>query len=153
MLSQYDILLDRDVGTPQLIRTELREGDYFMTSPNVVVAIMNELFKLDVLAEECCYMIALNTKSCILGICLVSKGNVSSTMMGPREIYLRALLLGASFIILVHNHPSGSSEPSSADLISTKKVVEVGDLVGIPVTDHIIIGRSQWCSMKEKELL
>ena len=84
---------------------------------------------------------------------MISKGTVNATMISPREIYLCALRHLAVSIILLHNHPSGNPQPSDEDLILTQRVKQGGELLGIELLDHIIIGDHQAVSFKRCELL
>jgi DNA repair protein RadC len=81
----------------------------------------------------------------------VTSGGLSSSIVHPREVFQRAILQGAAAIILCHNHPSGSTEPSQDDIKVTNKLVQAGKIVGIEVLDHIIIGDSSFRSMKQHD--
>jgi DNA repair protein RadC len=81
------------------------------------------------------------------------RGTVDHTQAYPREVVKRALDLGASALILVHNHPSGNPEPSRADIAVTLKIAEAGRLLGIAVHDHVIIGQGRYVSLKAKGLI
>ena len=83
----------------------------------------------------------------------VSDGTLDEAAIHPREVVKRALELGASALILVHNHPSGSPEPSRADVQITNKIAEAGRLLGITVHDHVIIGKEGHVSLKAKGLI
>lgn len=120
------------------------------TSPSSIVEMMNKLFHLDKKAEEYVYMIGFNTKMKPVGIFEISHGAVDCSIVNPREIYIRALLCGASSIILIHNHPSGESIRSNDDDTITRRVTEAGNLIGVSCLDHIIIGRDEYLSYKEK---
>ena len=85
-------------------------------------------------------MFCMNTKNRIVGIFEISHGNVNSSIVGTREIFQKALLANAVQIILVHNHPSGDPTPSKEDIFVTMKVKELGEFIGVPLVDHIIIG-------------
>ena len=128
------------------------ETDNFC-KPNVVAELLNEVASLNVMGEEHCYMLALNNKGKSIGLFFISKGTVNMTCLNPREVFMRALLVGASLIVLCHNHPSGDPKPSRQDMEVTKKVKEVGELLGIPLVDHIIIGGSDYYSFMEKGLI
>ena len=73
--------------------------------------------------------------------------------MHPREVFRSAVKRGAASIIVIHNHPSGNPTPSQNDINVTKRLVEVGELIGIPVLDHLIIGDGVFVSLKEKMLM
>lgn len=83
----------------------------------------------------------------------LSDGTLDEATIHPREVVKKALDLGASALILVHNHPSGSPEPSRADVQITNKIAEAGRLLGITVHDHVIIGKEGHVSLKAKGLI
>ena len=83
----------------------------------------------------------------------VGDGSIDEAAIHPREVIRRALELGSVALILVHNHPSGSVEPSRADIQITGKIAEAGRLLGIVVHDHIIVGREGYVSLKAKGLI
>ena len=72
---------------------------------------------------------------------VVSRGTADKTFLHPREIFRHAIRLGAVSVIVAHNHPSGDSTPSDEDVAETKRLIEAGELVGIPLDDHVVIGR------------
>ena len=82
-----------------------------------------------------------------------NRGTVDHTPVYPREIIKRALELGASSIILVHNHPSGDPAPSKADIAMTREVANAAKALGIAVHDHLVIGRGDHASFKSLGLL
>lgn len=90
-----------------------------------------------------------DTKNRFLGDEVLSVGTVNSSLVSPREIYLKALQCQAVNIILLHNHPSGDAAPSQEDLRTTHRVAECGRMLGIALADHIIIGDSSYTSMRE----
>ena len=81
------------------------------------------------------------------------RGTVDHTPVYPREVVRRALELGASALILVHNHPSGDPTPSQADIEMTREIVAAGEKLGISVHDHVVIGKSGETSFKTAGLL
>ncbi len=95
----------------------------------------------------------LDTKNNILGVEEVSVGNLNSSIVHPREVFKQAIKRSSSSIILVHNHPSGDPTPSKEDINITKRLVECGDILGIRVLDHIIIGDKRHISLKEMDIL
>ncbi|MDO4557314.1 MAG: DNA repair protein RadC [Lachnospiraceae bacterium] len=95
----------------------------------------------------------LDTKNRLLGERKIFKGTVNASIVSPREVFLEALRYGAVNIILVHNHPSGDATPSTPDLQVTNRIAETGELLGIHLLDHIIIGNQEYISLREKELL
>lgn len=95
----------------------------------------------------------LNTQNMLILDEHVGDGSIDEAAIHPREVIRRALDLGATALILVHNHPSGSPEPSRADIQITNRIAEAGRLLGIVVHDHIIIGREGHVSLKAKGLI
>ena len=83
----------------------------------------------------------------------VGDGSIDEAAIHPREVIRKALDIGATALILVHNHPSGSPEPSRADIQITQRIAEAGRLLGIVVHDHVIIGRHGHTSLKAKGLI
>ena len=88
-----------------------------------------------------------------LGELEVSKGTVNSSIASPREIFIEALKIEAVNIILVHNHPSGDTTPSKEDINTTNVMIEAGNLIGIHIIDHVIIGDNKYFSLCENNLL
>lgn len=124
-----------------------------MNNPQKIARMMQALLHMDTLAEEHCYMIALNKSCKVLGIFFMSKGTVDTSLLTPREVFIRAALIGAVQIILCHNHPSGNPLPSETDLKLTERFKEAGILLYIPLADHIIIGKNSYFSFREQKLL
>jgi len=101
--------------------------------------------------QEHFHIIMLDTKNNnIVEEKLISKGTLNASIIHPREIFRSAIKNSCNKIILVHNHPSGDPTPSEDDLEITKKIMEVGEEIGISVLDHVIIGDGEWWSWKEK---
>ncbi len=109
---------------------------------------------LDKKAEEYVFMFAYDTKKVLIGVFEISHGTINTALLSNREIFMRALLIGAANIILVHNHPSGSILPSQQDRDVCKKIMDAAKLLEIPLDDFIIIGNGEYYSFrKENELL
>lgn len=99
-------------------------------------------------------MLCMFDSQCVLlGDEIISIGTVNASLISPREVFIRALSHQAVYIILLHNHPSGVPLPSAQDKLVTKKIQECGKLMGIHLSDHIIIGDNQYFSFKEENLL
>ena len=94
-----------------------------------------------------------NTKQVLIKELLVSRGTVNASLATPREIFIEALRYRAVSLILVHNHPSGDPSPSREDVAFTKRVRLAGEVVGIALLDHIIIGDNAFMSLKERGML
>ncbi len=83
----------------------------------------------------------------------VSVGSLNASIVHPREVFLPAITHSAASVILVHNHPSGDPEPSEEDLSITKRLVQVGEMVGIGVLDHVIVAARGVVSLRSREML
>jgi DNA repair protein RadC len=95
----------------------------------------------------------LNAKNMLILDDLVGDGSIDEAAIHPREVIRRALDIGATALILVHNHPSGSPQPSRADIEVTNRIAEAGRLLGVSVHDHVIIGRECHVSLRAKGLI
>ena len=95
----------------------------------------------------------LNTQNRLILDHHVTDGSIDEAAIHPREVIRKALDIGATALILVHNHPSGSPEPSRADIHITKRIAEAGNLLSITVHDHVIIGREGHVSLRAKGLI
>ncbi len=84
---------------------------------------------------------------------VVFKGSIQSSMVQPRELLRLALLHDAAQYVVLHNHPTGNPMPSREDIDVTKRLVTASDEIGIPLTDHIIIGDNRYVSLKERGLI
>lgn len=103
--------------------------------------------------KEKILLLSLDNRLHLIEKYVLSIGTVNASLLSPREVFVRAFQCQASSIMLLHNHPSGDAAPSRQDLLVTGKIKEVGELVDIPLMDHIIIGDSCYSSLKEKNLL
>ena len=103
--------------------------------------------------QEYFYCVYLDTKNHIIKDKLLFIGTINESLIHPREIFKEAYLLSASSIICVHNHPSGNINPSNNDIIMTKQLIEVGKILGIKVLDHIIIGKDNYFSFNDNNLV
>lgn len=125
-----------------------REIEYFptiRTSEDIYNAA--KTIGYETYAEEYFGMFCCNPKGDIISYHEISHGDLTSCVTHPREVFKRALLNNAQAIIFVHNHPSGDITPSEADKETTRKLCDAGNLLGIPVLDHIIIGNGFYYSM------
>ncbi|MGL5764570.1 MAG: JAB domain-containing protein [Sarcina sp.] len=108
-----------------------------------------DVYELHKQTEEVFFIACLDTKNKIIGIHEVSRGTLNSSLVHPREVFKRALINNASKIILAHNHPSMDLTPSIEDKKVTKRLIQGGEVLGIEVIDHIIIGDGTYYSFKE----
>jgi DNA repair protein RadC len=95
----------------------------------------------------------LDTRNRLIDDHHVGDGSIDEAAIHPREVIRRAMDVGATALILVHNHPSGNPEPSSADIQITRKIAEAGRLLGVTVHDHVIISRAGHVSLRSKGLI
>lgn len=122
-----------------------------VTSPLDIV----DFFMADMknLKKEHFKIVMLDTKNHIIGVEEVSVGNLNSSIVHPREVYKQAIKRSSASIILIHNHPSGDPTPSKEDINITRRLMESGEILGIKVLDHIIIGNKKHISLKEMDIL
>ena len=100
--------------------------------------------------QELLYCMMLDGHNHLTGEQLLSRGTATATLITPREVFVEAVKYHAVNLILVHNHPGGDPSPSQADLEVTRRVFESGELLGIHLLDHIIIGDHRYISFREK---
>lgn len=105
------------------------------------------------LRKEVFKVILLNTKNHVIKHVNISIGSLNSSIVHPREVFSEAVRAGCSGMILVHNHPSGDPEPSKEDIETTARLVNAGNILGIKVLDHIVIGDGRYMSFKEQGLI
>ena len=105
------------------------------------------------LKKEQFTILILNSANVLLRDIRISEGTLNASLVHPREVFKEAILESAASIILVHNHPSGEAEPSQEDKHITRRLVEAGKLLDIPVLDHIIIGYRKYFSFREAGLI
>ena len=127
-----------------------RESLKLVTPKSVADYYMQDMRHLN---REQVLLLMLDTKSKLIKDMVISSGTVNASIMPTREVFIEALKQEAVNIILIHNHPSGDPSPSAEDLRVTKRMKEAGNLVGITLMDHIIIGDNKYISLKEQGLL
>ncbi len=111
-----------------------------LSSPKEAAAFLNTTFKLRRRAEEFVYLICLNSKNQVVAVFEVSHGNVNSSFLSPREIFIRALMSGAVGIIVAHNHPSGVCTMSNEDKLVAERLEDAGKVIGINLIDFLVLG-------------
>lgn len=125
-----------------------------LCSPKQISDMMQTVFHMELETEEHVYMLAFSSPMKVLGIFHISHGTINASLLSPREIYLKALLVGAVHIVLCHNHPGGSKNASREDIQATKRIKEAGELLGIKLLDHLVLAdNSSYTSLKEGGLL
>lgn len=146
---------------PRITTTTIEEAGHvreagpapIFTSPEIVYAFARDILSLPGLEQERFYVALLNTQNRVKGIVMISQGTLDASVVHPREVFAPAIAARASAIILIHNHPSGDPAPSPADREITRQLVEAGNILGIPVRDHIIVGDPRCASMLDLGLI
>lgn len=119
-------------------------------SPQDVAGLFMDRLRFE--KKEHFIVVHLDTKNQVLAEEVASIGSLDSSIVHPREIFKTALKKSSASIICVHNHPSGDPTPSREDILVTKRLSEVGKIMGIEVLDHIVIGEHRFVSLKEQGL-
>ncbi|MGB5288093.1 MAG: DNA repair protein RadC [Ignavibacteriaceae bacterium] len=139
----------------ELSRRILSQSKWFsnrkITSPQDIADIFIPILRDEI--KEKFIVVCLNSANKVIKYETISIGNLNSSVVHPREIFKVAIDNSSAGIILIHNHPSGNPEPSNEDLRITKKIVESGKILDIPVFDHLIIAGETYTSFVEKRLL
>ena len=120
-------------------------------SPNDAYEMIKE--QLEGLDREQFIIACLNTKNEPTNISVVAVGSLNKAIVHPREVFKTAILSNAASVMAFHNHPSGETTPSQQDIQLTNRLYEVGELLGIKLLDHLIIGDRTFTSLKEKGYL
>lgn len=120
------------------------------TSSTVYEAFRERFLRLD---REEFLVVPLDGKNQVLGFHVVSVGSLTASLVHPREVYKLAILENAAAIIVVHNHPSGDPTPSAEDQAITQRLKQAGELLGINLLDHVIIGDGRYVSFADDGLL
>lgn len=114
---------------------------------DVIVGVLG----MEDLPNEHFVMLSLNTKNKVVGVHTIFVGSLNSSIVHPREVFQRALLNNSASIMVFHNHPSGDPTPSPEDIDVTKRLKQAGEIIGIELLDHIIIGdEGRYTSLREK---
>lgn len=149
---EYELLLD---GERKPVLAKKNSGfsyvDEVLDTPDKIARMFMNGCNAEDLPEEHIWMLALNVKCKAIGMFEVAHGTAYNCMTTPREFFIRACVSGCNGIAVVHNHPSGICTPSAEDDSLTKRLVEAGGLLGIPVVDHVIIGKDSYYSYAEQD--
>jgi len=137
----------------KLVKEGRRRDDFCLplTSPKNVYSYLRS--GLEDKDREFFVSVLLDVRKFPLGVNLVSIGGLISTVVHPREVFKAAILASADALILAHNHPSGNPNPSPEDITLTTNLKRAGEILGISVLDHIIVGRNCFYSMKKEKIL
>lgn len=144
-------------GLPIFTTKLVRERDFSfterdqVTTPQEVAVILQDYF-IDRDREEFVVCL-LDTANRLIGLSVASVGGLAASIVEPRQVFKVAVLANAAAVIVAHNHPSGNPEPSREDCRITQQLVEAGQLMGIPIHDHLIITSDGYTSLAERGLL
>jgi DNA repair protein RadC len=131
----------------RLARTSMTDTITIRSPQDVSTYLMEDLRYLQ---KEHFVCLFLNTKNHVIGQETLSMGSLNASIVHPREVFRAAIKRSSASIICVHNHPSGDPTPSPEDIQMTARLVEAGQIIGIEVLDHIILGDQNFVSLKEK---
>ncbi|SHN85770.1 RadC family protein [Desulfitobacterium chlororespirans] len=134
----------RSVSSDPLVRPVINSPQ------DIAHLVMEEMRYLD---REHFRVVSLSTKNHVLGISPISVGSLNSSLVHPRECFKEAIRRNSNAIILLHNHPSGDPTPSNEDIDVTRRLSDGGQILGIEVLDHVIIGDNRYISLKERGIL
>lgn len=134
----------------RLAKASAQEGLNFSAPATIARYYMEDMRHAK---QEMMKLLLLNTKTRLIGETDVSKGTVNMAVISPRELFVEALQKNAVYIVLLHNHPSGDPTPSKEDVLITRRIQDAGELIGIELLDHIIIGNNCYISLREKGFL
>lgn len=134
----------------RLAKARLPETGNIRNPRNVADMVMEQLRYLH---KEHFVCLFLNTKNHIIAQETLSIGSLNASIVHPREVFRAAIKCGSASMICIHNHPSGDPTPSPEDISMTRRLCDAGEIVGIDVLDHIIIGDGEFISLKEQGLM
>lgn len=147
-ISKYEMVCEKVKGyNTDIIDKEMNDCN------NVGEFIVNVL-NSDSFPQEHFMVFMLDVKNRIVGFSDVSKGTLNNSLVHPREVYIPALTTPkCAAIIIAHNHPSGDPTPSSDDIQVTDRLKIAGDILGIQLYDHVVVGDGEWVSLREQGLI
>lgn len=133
------------------LMAESSDGRPVFSSSHAIYSYFAPRFKN--FKKEIFISVLLDAKNRLLRECKVSEGTLTNSLIHPRETFKEAIKESAASVIFVHNHPSGDPSPSRDDIINTERLKNAGDIIGINLLDHVIIGDGKYVSLKEKGML
>jgi len=122
-------------------------------SPEDVYKAITAITSIEEEAQEVFGVLILNTKNKIVAVHEISRGILNASLIHPREVFKPAVLHNAAAIVCFHNHPSGDPEPSEEDIEITNCLVKAGEIMGIEILDHIIVGDDMCVSLKKRGVM
>lgn len=144
--NKYDLFMKKSV---------VRESDvdYCVKNPDEAYDFAVNVMKMSEQAQEVFAIISLNSKGDVIGFSEITRGTLNSSLVHPREVFKVAFVQNAASIIAVHNHPSGDPSPSAEDIAVTERLKECGEILDVPLIDHIIVGDCYKYSFKENNYI
>ena len=142
-----------EVVNIRLVKEQSLYSEKILDSPQAVVELMaKELAQYD---REVFCVLNMKNNGQVINMNMVSVGSINASFVIPREVFKSSILANASAIIGIHNHPSGNVKPSKEDMLVTRKLQQCGQLLGIELLDHIIVGgtNEKMFSFREKKML
>lgn len=153
-INTYDLIIDTVTKHTSLqLKESFLYGTEYFTTPLSVFLVMTEVFHLHQMSDEYMYMMAFDNQMKLMGVFEISHGTGKASLIDTRGVYKRALQIGATYITLAHNHPSGIPLPSRDDFNVCERMKKAGELIGISLVDFIVIGTNDFVSFHEKELI
>ena len=146
-ITKYDV---------RLVKESSSQYEYDKNALNdhqAVAKMLNEIFDLENRCEEHFVMLALDTKLKVVGAFDIHAGTTKASLVSAKSVFTRAMLCNANSIIVAHNHPSGSIDPSKDDVDVTRTIEKAGKILDIVLLDHIIIGDGDCYSFRQNEWL
>lgn len=136
-----------------LVRESVSSALDTVSTPEDAAKVVRDLFDFDHLDREQFVALALNTKNRVVGAWAVSVGSLNASIVHPRELFKPAVMLSAASVVIAHNHPSGDPTPSGADIQLTRRLVKGGDVLGVELLDHVVVGDESIASLRDLGLM
>ena len=135
--------------TVKLVKEKETEYNQTVNDSKTAYNLIQKVLDINNSTVEKFGLLTLDTRNKIIGIHILTVGTLNSSIVHPRDVFQHAILSNANSILLFHNHPSGNPTPSLEDETITAKLKEAGELMGIPVIDHVIVGDGGFMSMAD----
>lgn len=119
-----------------------------LDNPGKIISYADSILNFDGMTKENFVLVPVDTKLKSLGVFVLTTGTINASLVSTRDVFQAALLCNAASIFVLHNHPSGDPSPSRQDKGITKKLIDAGKLMEIPLVDHVIVGEGKYYSFK-----
>ncbi|SDL95795.1 RadC family protein [Halarsenatibacter silvermanii] len=144
----------RIIGAVELgrrIQAQSSQKRSYLSSSSTAASFL--IPKIAYLDQEVSMLLMLDSNNGLIKSEELSRGSLNQTILHPREVFKKAVKANAAGIILAHNHPCGRPVPTKNDIKFTEKIFEIGEMMGIPLLDHIIVGGNDYTSLKEEDVI